>query len=290
MKKTNSLRNAWYNLSADQRYFIRKLYYLPQDFMDKITGKSHKYVPPRGYIYTGSPASGEKYYNQGIHQIQLMKNFINLNSEDEVLDIGSGVGRSAMVLTELLNKNSRYEGFDVVKKGVDWCNKKIKKDFPNFNFTYVPLFNDLYNKEKKDATQFVFPYEDASFDKIFSFSVFTHMKMAEIEHYFTEINRVMKPDGLSLHTFFLYDDNDAEYISSLKDFNFPIDRGNHKLMSDKVESANIAIHKNELHQMAERSGLEIVSIIDGFWKAEKRENSQNDYQDTIVFKKKQYLF
>lgn len=287
MKKTTGLRNIWYNhLSSEQRYFIRKMYYLPIDLKDKLTGKSHKYVPPRGYIYTGSPASGEKYYKQGQHQIRLMQNFIDLNSKDSVLDIGSGVGRSAMVLTELLDKNSRYEGFDVVQKGVDWCNRKIKKDFPNFNFTYVPLFNDLYNKEKNDASQFIFPYEDASFDKTFSFSVFTHMKMNEIEHYFTEMNRVMKPNGLSLHTFFLYDETDAERISKLENFNFPVDRGNYKLMSDKVESANIAIHKEELHKMADRSGLEIVSIIDGFWKGSKKENSQNDYQDTVVFKKK----
>lgn len=287
MKKTNGLRNIWYNhLSSEQRYFIRKMYYLPIDFMDKITGKSHKYVPPRGYIYTGSPASGEKYYHQGQHQIRLMQNYINLNSKNSVLDIGCGVGRSAMVLTELLDKNSRYEGFDVVKKGVDWCNKKIKKDFPNFNFTYVPLFNDLYNNEKNDASKFIFPYENSFFDKTFSFSVFTHMKMNEIENYFTEMNRVMKPNGLSLHTFFLYDETDAERISKLENFNFPVDRGNYKLMSDKVESANIAIHKAELHKMAERSGLEIVSIIDGFWKGERKENSGNDYQDTVVFKKK----
>lgn len=286
MKKTAGLRSIWYNLSSEQRYFVRKMYYLPIDLLDKITGKSHKYVPPRGYIYTGSPASGEKYYKQGQHQIRLMQNYINLNPNDSVLDIGSGVGRSAMVLTEILNKKSRYEGFDVVKKGVDWCNKKIKKDFPNFNFTYVPLFNDLYNEEKNDASQFIFPYEDSSFDKIFSFSVFTHMKMNEIEHYLNEINRVMRPNGLSLHTFFLYDDTDAQRISTLPNFNFPIDRGKYKLMSDKVESANIAIHKGELHSMAERAGLQIVSIIDGFWKGEKIENSGNDYQDTVVFKKK----
>lgn len=286
MKKTNGLRSIWYNLSSGQRFFIRKLYYLPIDLMDKLTGKSHKYVPPRGYIYTGSPASGEKYYKQGQHQIRLMQNYINLNPGDSVLDIGSGVGRSAMVLTEILNGESRYEGFDVVKEGVDWCNQKIKKDFPNFNFTYVPLFNDLYNEEKNDASQFIFPYEDSFFDKIFSFSVFTHMKLSEIEHYFSEINRVMKPDGLSLHTFFLYDDNDAEHISSLENFNFPVDRGNYKLMSDKVESANIAIHKDMLHLMADRAGLEIISIIDGFWKGEKKDNSGNDYQDTVIFKNK----
>lgn len=286
MKRTKGLRNIWYNLSTNQRYLIRRLYYLPQDLKDKLTGKSHKYVPPRGYIYTGSPASADKYVAQGRHQVRLLKDFIQLKPDDTVLDVGSGIGRSAIALTEFLNKNAGYEGFDVVKKGVDWCTKKIARDFPNFHFTYVPLFNDLYNQEKNEATDFVFPYEDKLFDKIFSFSVFTHMKISEIEHYFTEINRVMKPDGLSLHTFFLYDDTDAEYISTRPNFQFPVDKGNYKLMSEKVESANIAIHKNELHAMAERSGLEIINIIDGFWKDAVKNPTKIEYQDIVIFRRK----
>ena len=285
MKRTKGLRNIWYNLSSNQRYLIRRLYYFPQDLKDKITGKSHKYVPPRGYIYTGSPASAEKYVEQGRHQVRLLKEFIQLQPDDAVLDVGSGIGRSAIALTEFLNQNARYQGFDVVKKGVDWCNKKIAKDFPNFRFTYVPLFNDLYNQEKNEAVDFVFPYENGLFDKTFSFSVFTHMKISEIEHYFTEINRVTKPGGLSLHTFFLYEDADAQYISSRQHFRFPVDKGNYKLMSEKVESANIAIHKAELKAMAERSGLEIMKIVDGFWKDKVKSSSKIEYQDMVVFRK-----
>lgn len=286
MKRTTGLRNLWYSLSSGQRYLIRKLYYFPIDLRDKITGKSHKYVPPRGMIFTGSSAGAESYLKQGQHQLELLKTFVHLKPSDDVLDIGSGVGRSAIALSDFLSNEARYEGFDVVKKGVDWCNKKLRKDFPNFNFTYVPLFNDLYNQEKNDALNFVFPYEDLAFDKTFSFSVFTHMKIAEIEHYFTEIKRVMKPDGLSLHTFFLYHDEDSDYISTRENFNFPVDKGNYKLMSDKVEGANISIHKDELYKMANRSGLEIVSIIDGFWKDKVKDLSKIEYQDMVVFRKK----
>lgn len=42
------------------------------------------------------------------------------------MDIGSGIGRTAVPLTKFLNPDARYEGFDVVKKGVKWCNAKIK--------------------------------------------------------------------------------------------------------------------------------------------------------------------
>lgn len=285
MKRTTGLRNLWYSLSTGQRYLIRKLYYFPQDLKDKITGKSHKYVPPRGMIFTGSSAGAESYLEQGRHQLELLKELTGLKPSNSILDIGSGVGRTAIALTGFLDKNARYEGFDVVKMGVDWCNKKLKRDFLNFNFTYVPLFNDLYNNEKNDASAFIFPYESSSFDQTFSFSVFTHMKIEEIEHYFTEINRVMKADGKSLHTFFLYDNDDAEYISARENFNFPVDRGNYKLMNDKVEGANIAIHKDELHKMAERSGLKIVSIIDGYWKDGTRDKSKVEYQDMVVLKR-----
>ena len=35
MKKTQLLRNFWYGLSSNQRFQIRRLYYLPVDLKDK---------------------------------------------------------------------------------------------------------------------------------------------------------------------------------------------------------------------------------------------------------------
>src|SRR5690606_38985699 len=119
----------------------------------------------------------------------------------------------------------------------------------------------------------------------FSFSVFTHMKLKEIDHYFQEINRVLKPSGKSLNTFFLYDDSDADYISKIEGFSFPVDRGNYKLMNEKVEGANIAIHKNEIHRMAKKHGLQVVLIQDGFWKYGKDKSHSNEYQDIVVVEK-----
>jgi len=188
-------------------------------------------------------------------------------------------------LTEYLSKEGKYEGFDVVKKGVDWCKKGIGKDFANFNFTYVPLFNDLYNTSTNKADEFKFPYPESTFHTTFSFSVFTHMKLSEIDHYFQEINRVLKPGGKSLNTFFLYDDSDSDYIAKREGFSFPVDRGNFKLMNEKVEGANIAIHKDEIHAMAKRNGLKVNLIQDGFWKYGKEKSNSNEYQDIVVVEK-----
>ena len=249
-------------------------------------GKTHKYVPSRGFIYTGSPSSAKNYLNQGKLQLELLKEEISLKPYDNILDIGSGVGRTAIALTSYLDERGSYAGFDVVKQGVDWCNSGIGKDFSNFNFKYISLFNDLYNTSKNSSLDFVFPYNENSFSKIFTFSVFTHMQLEEIQHYFYQIERVITTGGLCFSTFFLYDSDDENYVATRKSFNFPVkgDDG-FRLMNENVKSGNIAIHKDKLDEILKKAGLKRVKLIDGFWKDEVRTPSKREYQDIVVFKR-----
>lgn len=281
MKKTY-FRSLWYALSANQRYLVRRLYYFPLDILDRIQGKKYPYVPSRGSIFTGLPSNPRSFLAHGEHQLDLLQNTIDLKQDDTVLDIGSGIGRTAISLSGYLNSNGKYEGFDVVKKGVDWCNSKIRKDYSNFNFTYIPLFNDLYNNAHLKAENFVFPYKSEYFDKIFSFSVFTHMQIDEIQNYFGEINRVLKNNGLAFSTFFLYNDQDEEQIATKPEFRFSIKKNGYRLMNNKVKSGNIAIHKDTLQNMLNKENLSIVKIIDGFWKGNIK---TKEYQDVVIFKK-----
>lgn len=280
-----SLRKFWYSLSPKHRFLIRRLYYFPADFSDKIQGKRHKYVPPRGSIYTGSPANAKAYIEQGRQQLSLLKQHINLKPNDALLDIGSGIGRTAIALTEYLKPEGNYKGFDVVKLGVDWCNSKIGKDHPNFEFKYIPLFNDLYNTSELKAEEFVFPYAKESFNKIFSFSVFTHMQIEEIQNYFKEINRVLQTNGLAFSTFFLYDEHNEHHISTENKFKFPIKKEGYRLMNEDVKSGNIAIHKTTLKSMLTKDNLKVVKIIDGFWKDNSSYSKDASYQDVVIFKK-----
>lgn len=281
----NKLRNFWYNLSSNQRFLIRKLYYFPIDFYDKLTGKTHQYVPSRGNIYTGSPDSAEGYLKQGKWHLKLLQQHIDLRPTDSVLDIGSGVGRTAIALTEYLNNVGEYQGFDVVEAGVNWCNNGIGKDFQNFQFTYVPLYNDLYNTSAQKATEFKFPYNDQYFDKIFTFSVYTHMMINEIQHYLTEMNRVLKDDGAIFSTFFLYDDQDEASILENKSFHFGVKKEGYRLMSDHTKSGNIAIYIDNLKKMANQAGLEVVKIEKGFWRTGIRRQAEDEFQDVVIFKK-----
>jgi len=285
MKKNRILRNLWYGLTSKQRFLIRRLYYLPIDLLDNIKGNKHKYVPSRGLIFTGSPSSAENYIKQGTNQLELLKEEIHLSPRDSILDMGCGVGRTAIALAKYLDKDGSYDGFDVVKKGIDWCKNGLGKDFENFNFKYVPLYNDLYNTSKLNATDFKFPYNPESFNKVFSFSLFTHMQIDEIQNYFFQIEKVLKPDGLCFSTFFLYDCDSEEYISKKAHMAFPYKKENYRLMNQHVKSANIAIHKDEIKNMLRKANFQCLKIVDGFWKDKIRDFNKKEYQDIVVFKK-----
>lgn len=276
-----NLRDVYYSLSPSLRFFARKIYFFPIDFIEGITGRRGKYTPRKGDIFIGS---GD-FLSQGEHQVDLLKRYATLQPSDFVLDIGSGIGRTAIPLTRFLSEKGRYEGFDVVEKGINWCNKKIKPDFPNFNFMYVPLNNDLYNTSENRASEFIFPYSDREFDKAFLFSVFTHMMVGEIDHYLSEIARVLKPGGKCLSTFFVYNNHTEEMIANQKKFFFPVKKQGYRLMHEQVKSANIALAENTLKSMVAEKPLRIKKIIEGYWKESINENSENSFQDIVVFEK-----
>ena len=56
-------------------------------------------------------------------------------------------------------------------------------------------------------------------------------------------------------------------------------------MNEDVKSGNIAIHKDTLKAMLNKENLEIVKIIDGFWKDKSKFSKNASYQDVVVFKK-----
>ena len=276
-----NLRSLYYAISPKSRFLVRKIYYFPADFWNSLNRSNNKYVPKKGDIFIGS---GD-FLSQGKHHLELLKEYTSLQPDHYVLDVGCGIGRAAVPLTQYLSKKGKYEGFDVVKKGIDWCRKNISKDFSNFNFQHISLNNDLYNLTNQKAENFKFPYEDNSFDTVFLFSVFTHMQPKEIQNYLNEIYRVLKTDGKCLSTFFLYDDQNEEYISKEnKGFRFPYQKENYRLMNEKVPSANIAFKEELLFEMVKKSQLKLENKIYGTW-SNRAVNDLFDYQDILILKK-----
>lgn len=274
-------RNLYYSLPVKLRFLLRRTFYLPIDFIKKERFNGIT-LPPKGKIYTG----GGDFLKQGLLHKDYLCRYAGLKENSKVLDVGSGIGRSAIGLTTFLNKYGEYYGFDIVKDGVDWCSKNISSKFPNFHFKYINILNDLYSDDGIKSTNFTFPYNDGKFDVVFLISVFTHLQVEDISHYLSEINRVLKPDGKCLATFFIYDEKIQTKISKPEYyFSFQYDYGNYKLMNNKVKNANIALSIDLLTELADKNSLNIAQIINGFW-SEEYEITDNDFQDIVVFSKK----
>ena len=256
----------------------RKLFYFPIDQWEYLTGKRHKYQPPRGDIYTGS---GD-FIEQGRLQFSHLLKHTKIQPQHNLLDVGSGIGRTAVRITEFLDESGSYEGFDVVKKGVDWCTRKISPDYPNFKFRYVALANDLYNTSEHQAANFVFPYHDEQFDIVFLFSVFTHMSKDEIAHYFQEIQRVLKPGGQCLASCFVYNEELEQIIANRSYFSFPHAGEGYRLMDEKVTAANIALSEPVLEQMIKQAGLQKIQFVPGHWRDKKMKSKVEEFQDLLV--------
>lgn len=263
------------------RLWARKVAYFPVDLWGSITGKRLPLEPPKGLIYTGS---GD-FIEQGKRFLDYFIRYGKLRPEENVLDVGSGIGRMAVPLTGYLAAEARYEGFDVVETGVNWCITNISSEFPNFHFQFIPLENDLYTSGGMKASEFRFPYPDALFEFVFLTSVFTHMMPSEVEHYLKEIFRVLKPGGRCFATFFILTPESESAMDKNRKFWFPYKKGNYSLMEQKVVSANVAYQWDSLcNEWFTPSGFEVKEVLWGKWSG-RAETECVDFQDIVVLKK-----
>jgi SAM-dependent methyltransferase len=274
-------RKLYYALSPKLRRTARRIYYLPIDLIEGLTGKRDAMIPPRGKIFIG-PGDFKKLGEK------LVSDFIrhgNLKPDGRVLDIGCGIGRIAIPLTSYLNPQGTYDGFDIVREGIDWCKAKISPRFPNFRFTHVDLRNDLYNLgTDASASEFKFPYPHSAFDFIILTSVFTHMQPREVEQYLKEISRVLGPDGTCFATFFVIDEHSGEFLRRSEHPFFTFDHGDFMLHDNRVKDANIAFKLPFIEKMASNAGLIIEKFHPGWW-AGRDKASQVDFQDVMIFRK-----
>lgn len=273
-------RLIYYLLPVQIRYIVRRIYYLPIDFYEKITGIRPKGVPPRGKIFIGH---GD-YIQQGIKFLDYFKTLADLKPEHKVLDGGCGIGRMALPLTGFLNEKGSYHGFDIVKSGIEWCNRNITTLHPNFYFHHVSLYNKLYNTQaEQNGEKYIFPFEKESFDFAFYTSVFTHMMPGEVVNYLNETSRVLKKGGKAFFTFFIIDCvSENLMLTNPTHMNFPINKGFYRLHSSLVDTANVAYEEEWLLQKIEDAGFKLVHLKYGQWSGR---DLYFDYQDIVICEK-----
>lgn len=142
-----------------------------------------------------------------VGHVDLYRRYTPLHSDHVVLEVGCGVGRDAIQLVDILSERGRYIGFDIILPSIDWAQQNISTQYSNFEFVYFDVESQIHNPGGEiDSADVRLPAEDASVDRVFLHSVFTHMFAKGIVHYLKEFRRVLKPDGLVLASFFIVDE------------------------------------------------------------------------------------
>ncbi|MEX2597769.1 MAG: class I SAM-dependent methyltransferase [Salibacteraceae bacterium] len=269
------LRPFYYWLSPGLRLFVRRVFYFPADIFS-VQKRKGKLLPPKGMIFTGS---GD-FLKDGERWCDLLRTY-GLKHDDAVLDIGSGIGRIAVGLTEYLSTESRYEGFDIMKVGVDWCVKNISSQYPHFHFSLIELKNDLYRTNGESAEKLTFPYEKKAFDFAVATSLFTHMLPEETANYFHQVSRTLKNGGKMVATFFVHHKANPETNAHIS---FEFIKDEYALHNEHSKAANVRYDFSLLEEMAKNAGLIIDQVDYGYWRGTKKSDSK-DFQDILVLRK-----
>ncbi|GGF66434.1 methyltransferase [Azorhizobium oxalatiphilum] len=142
---------------------------------------------------------------------EFLRHFVTLGGlrrSHRVLDVGSGIGRMAVPLTQFLHpERGSYEGFDPVLEGVMWCTTTITPAYPRFRFQRLDVAHALYNPGGVvPGAELQMPFPDGAFDFSLMVSVATHLPADELETYIREISRVLAPSGRLFLTAFVLDE------------------------------------------------------------------------------------
>ncbi len=259
----------------------RRVYYFPADVLDYFRGRRDPLVPPRGIAHVG----GGDFRKIGERSLAHFVKFGGLRPDDRVLDVGCGVGRMAAPLTRYLSPDGSYEGFDIVPKEIEWCKRNIAPRFPNFRFQVADIQNKEYNPwGKVDASEYEFPYEDASFDFVILTSVFTHLLPEEVNNYLSEIRRVLKPGGRCFVTFFLLNDESLRLIGEEQNtISFDHNLGSYRIKDKDTPENAVAYDEPYVYSLYKRYDLRIEEPVRyGSWSGRR---GGADYQDILVASK-----
>lgn len=248
-----------------------RLKWLGYAWQDVTGGTPEARVPPKRKTFIG----GGDFIAVGDAFFGTLKRH-GLTADMAVLDVGCGQGRMARPMTEFLT--GRYEGFDIDKSGIEWCQVEYK-DASNFTFHHANVFNARYNETGSVAAKnFQFPFEDNSFDRVFLTSVFTHMFKDDVENYLAEIARVLKPGGKCLVTWFLLDEVSRQSQHPVMQFNHEVDEVSRTTVVSNPEAA-IAFDLEFVRGLYKKHHLNIADVEFGKW---GRPDSPYDLQDMII--------
>ena len=113
--------------------------------------------------------------------------------DDNIVEIGSGIGRRTFWLRDFefhkVKYSGHYTGVDIDPEMVEWCNKNYDS---RFTFHCASHKSAAYLSVDENE-HYVLPVDDLSQGLMFGTSVLTHLLEEQMINYFEEAVRVLKP-------------------------------------------------------------------------------------------------
>lgn len=131
--------------------------------------------------YTGERAIGS---SKKLYDFERIYKYVADTFKDKgeaVLDYGCGSGYGTVLLSKYFKNVS---GIDVSQETINYCKSNFKKD--NLHFS---VFDPLLQ-----------PFPNDSFDFIFSFQVFEHIPLDQVEIYIRNVKNMLRPGGKAIIT------------------------------------------------------------------------------------------
>jgi SAM-dependent methyltransferase len=218
-------------------------------------------VPPEWLAALAGPGP---FSEIGASWLRFLIDLCELRPDDQILDVGCGAGRVAISLTDYLSPEGKYEGVDVMPWAIEWCQRAISPNHPNFSFQHADVFSAQYRPEGAPAADYSFPYESGRFDVACAISLFTHLLPDEVERYLSELARVLKKGGRALMTFYLLNDDSLASIKTGAldpQYAFRHDHGSYCLTYEDAPGYIVGYKEEFARKACEEAGLPLVEPI-----------------------------
>jgi len=224
------------------------------------------------------------------NHMELHRKYLDISPEQNILEIGCGIGRDAIQFSKYLSEKGQYTGIDIIWESINWCKLNISSRFPNFKFIYLDIYSQIHNPwGALQVTDIDLPVKDSTVDRIILHSVFTHMFFDDIVHYMKQFKRILKPSGKIYTSMFLVKNKTLALVRSGKTpcdltFSHDFDEGCYVESLEAPEGA-VAYSEKRFADMLSVSGLELDrDICWGSWTGQQGVVSG---QDVVILRRVQ---
>lgn len=245
-------------------------------------------VPPKERVFIGGSGDSGEFRAIGCAIAKSLIQTTGLKPGHAVLEIGSGIGRVALPLTQWLEPPGRYVGVEIVTQGVAWCNEHITALYANFEFLHADLQNDYYNPGGQGTTiDFRLPVEPGSFDLAVFASVFTHLDATDADAWLRHVALALRPGGRVWGTWFLMDEATiAACREGRSTLGLNYEENGVFWQGPERSPAAVGFAPWKMQEMVERNGFNVEQRDFGNWC--ERPHAGGGYQDLVVLTRRPY--